>query len=133
MTPWPSLSEPDQTAVAARSMVMLLSLASVPRCALGNQDNFAEGRSVGCDRGLGAGSVRERNFLGDDGPQRLIFQAGGERRVDAERVLSGNVPERHAKDRGVAHHNFARIDFDVAAIADDDYAPAVREDGKVAR
>ena len=51
--------------------------------------------------------------------------------MDGDFFLGGHVEEEHSEDSGVAAHDFARGDLDVAPAADDDYAAKLIERGDV--
>src|SRR5579862_933271 len=141
MFPAPSRSVPFQTAVAVRCMCFLLccelskyitlKLKRTPAelkkpflrqgkpalrsnlavWALRNQYDLAVALALYL-RFVGARRVREGKLLADHRAERVVFEAGPERGMDAGEFLSRRVEQAHAQNRGVASHGIARVDLD---------------------
>ena len=115
---------------AAKSHCRDSSLRQRGSRAFGEEDDFAAGAGLE-DLLVGARGLGQGQLAGDDGVQDAVFQSGPQGAVDGVFLLFGNVEEQHAADFGVALHGFAGINFDFAAVADDDDAAIHGEDGKV--
>src|SRR5262245_35786174 len=74
-----------------------------------------------CQRGFD-----QRKFLTDNGPEGTLLKTCSNRSMNFDEVGVGCCKERHTKNGGLAAHGITWIDFDCAAIPDDDDAAAPR-------
>lgn len=83
------------------------------------------------DRNVSLGSICKREAFTDDGPEGSTLEASDEGSVDVFELVWGSVVERDAVDLAVAEHEVARVDLDVASVADDDDATEGSQHGDV--
>src|SRR5262249_48202078 len=71
-----------------------------------------------------AGGFGQRHLFADDWAQRAVGEASDQAGMDLGFLRRCDAPECERTDRGVAAHEFARVDGDFTAIANDDDAAA---------
>src|SRR4029077_11662784 len=87
---------------------------------LRDQHDFAEGAAGFHYVDVGLRGSFQRDFGTDDRAQCAVFQAGVDAGVNVDKFGFGKAPEAEGENFGLAAHQVARSDGDVAAAADDD-------------